>query len=392
MIARISILIIVLIVLPFLYVDFGMMRNRWRGRLMWRVAWWLPCVAMLAYTVWLATLRSFAPIETWILYIYLLVLGLVFAPAVVFTICSAVGDFLLKKGLVRRNRGRGVGMILALLVAIVVLYGSFWGNNGVQVRNVDYFSEQLPASFDGYRIALFSDAHVGSYIWGSIDRLQVVVDTLNAQQADMIAFVGDLQNMHPDELLPAMPILGRLEAKDGVLSVLGNHDYNDYLRADSVTGRRNELLMCDRQRQMGWRLLLDENVVIRRQSDSIFVAGMQNDGKNTTTYCANVDKAMSGVPAEAFSIMLEHDPTSWQRTILPSTTANLTMSGHTHGGQIRIAGLSPAAIEYKEYDGMYFEKSGRALFVTTGIGGFVPFRLGVKPEVVVITLHKGTSR
>ena len=233
---------------------------------------------------------------------------------------------------------------------------------------------------------------MGSYIWGSINRLQVVVDTLNAQQADMIAFVGDLQNMHPDELLPAMPILGRLEAKDGVLSVLGNHDYNDYLRADSVTGRRNELLMCDRQRQMGWRLLLDENVVIRRQSDSIFVAGMQNDGKNTTTYCANVDKAMSGVPAEAFSIMLEHDPTSWQRTILPSTTANLTMSGHTHGGQIRIAGLSPAAIEYKEYDGMYFEKSGRALFVTTGIGGFVPFRLGVKPEVVVITLHKGTSR
>lgn len=392
MIARISILIIVLIVLPFLYVDFGMMRNRWRGRLIWRVAWWLPCVAMLAYTVWLATLRSFAPLETWILYIYLLVLGLVFAPAVVFTICSAVGDFLLKKGLVRRNRGRGVGMILALLVAIVVLYGSFWGNNGVQVRDVDYFSEQLPASFDGYRIALFSDAHVGSYIWGSINRLQVVVDTLNAQQADMIAFVGDLQNMHPDELLPAMPILGRLEAKDGVLSVLGNHDYNDYLRADSVTGRRNELLMCDRQRQMGWRLLLDENVVIRRQSDSIFVAGMQNDGKNTTTYCANVDKAMSGVPAEAFSIMLEHDPTSWQRTILPSTTANLTMSGHTHGGQIRIAGLSPAAIEYKEYDGMYFEKSGRALFVTTGIGGFVPFRLGVKPEVVVITLHKGTSR
>lgn len=392
MIARISILIIVLIVLPFLYVDFGLMRNRWRGRLMWRVAWWLPCVAMLAYTVWLATLRSFAPLETWILYIYLLILGLVFAPAVVFTICSAVGDFLLKKSLVRRNRGRGVGMILALLVAILVLYGSFWGNNGVQVRNVDYFSEQLPASFDGYRIALFSDAHVGSYIWGSIDRLQVVVDTLNAQQADMIAFVGDLQNMHPDELLPAMPILGRLEAKDGVLSVLGNHDYNDYLRADSVTGRRNELLMCDRQRQMGWRLLLDENVVIGRQGDSIFVAGMQNDGKNTTTYCANVDKAMSGVPAEAFSIMLEHDPTSWQRTILPRTTANLTMSGHTHGGQIRIAGLSPAAIAYKEYDGMYFEKSGRALFVTTGIGGFVPFRLGVKPEVVVITLHKGTSR
>lgn len=390
MIARVFVLIVILIVLPFLYIDLGMMRNRWRGRIMWRMAWWLPCIVMLAYTVWLSVLKSFAPLETWILFLYLLIIGLIFAPLTVFSICSAVGDFLARKGIVRRNRGRIAGGVLSVMVVFVVIYGSFFGTGGVKVRRVDYFSEHLPASFDGYRIALFSDAHVGSYIWGTTDHLRVVADSLNEQRADMIAFVGDLQNMHPDELLPAMPILVKLEAKDGVFSVLGNHDNDKYLRSDSVTGRRNERLTRNRQRQMGWRLLINENAVLTRHGESIFVVGMDND--DADTYDANPEKAMTGVPRGAFSIMLEHNPTSWQRTILPRTTANLTLSGHTHGGQICVAGLSPAAIVYDEYDGMYLDDSGRALFVTTGIGGFVPFRLGMKPEVVVITLRKGVAK
>ncbi|MDD7317481.1 MAG: metallophosphoesterase [Prevotella sp.] len=392
MIARYFIFIILLVVFPFLYVDFGMMRNRWRGRLIYRVLWWLPCVAMLVYTVYLATLCSFAPLETWVLFLYLLILGIVFVPLSVFAMCAYVGDILVRKGVVKRNRGRRAGVVAAVTVAVLVLYGSFWGNKGVKVRHVEYYSERLPEAFNGYRIALFSDAHVGSYIWGSIGRLQDVADTLNSQHADMIAFTGDLQNMHPDELPAAMPILEKLRAKDGVFSVLGNHDYDDYMRSDSVTGRRNEQLLRKRERQMGWQLLIDENVVIKRRDDSIFVAGMHNDGKEITTYRANPEKAMSGVPREAFSIMLEHTPTSWQRTILPRTTADLTLSGHTHGGQINIAGLSPAAVSYDEYDGMYIDDSGRALFVTTGIGGFVPFRLGVRPEVVVITLRKGKGK
>lgn len=388
MIARIYLLLVVVIALPFLYVDFGMMKSRWRGNVWKRLLLWLPCIGMIVYTFLLARLRSFAPLETWQLFLYLLLLGVLFVPAAVFALCSLIGALCNYMGWSLRNQGRKVGLVLALLCLVAVVYGAFFGGKGVKVRRVDYYSDQLPTSFDGYRIALFSDAHVGSYIWGSIGRLQTVVDTLNNQHAQMIAFAGDLQNMHPDELINAMPILSKLSATDGVFSVLGNHDYGDYLRADAATTARNHQLMKDRQRQMGWRLLIDENSVISRGGDSIFVAGMQNDGKVPIPSKGDPDKAMSGIPQEAFTVMIEHNPTSWRRTVLPKTKAQLTLSGHTHGGQISIAGMSPAAFAYDEFDGMYQDESGRAMFVTTGISGFVPFRIGMKPEVVVITLHK----
>ena len=388
MIARIFLLLVVVIVLPFLHIDWGMMKERWRRSVWKRLLWWLPCVAMLIYTVILAQLRSFAPLETWELFLYLLLLGVIIVPVALFSLCSIIGAFCKRMGWARRNYGIRVGAILAVLCVVLVLYGSFIGNKGVNVRRVDYSSSQLPPSFDGYRIVLFSDAHVGSFIWGSMGQLQNVVDTINSQHAQMIAFTGDLQNMHPDELLPAMPILSKLSAPDGVFSVLGNHDYGDYLRADSATTAHNHRLMLDRQKQMGWRLLMDENSVVHRNGDSIFVAGMQNDGKVSIPSKGDPDKAMAGVPQGAFTIMLEHDPSSWRRTVLPHTTAQLTLSGHTHGGQVRVAGLSPSALTYDEYDGMYIAKSNRALFVSSGISGFVPFRIGVKPEVVVITLHK----
>ena len=388
MIARIYLLLVVVIALPFLYVDFGMMKSRWRGNVWKRLLLWLPCIGMIVYTFLLARLRSFAPLETWQLFLYLLLLGVLFVPAAVFALCSLVGALCKNMGWSLRNHGRKVGLVMALLCLVAVVYGAFFGGKGVKVRRVDYYSDQLPASFDGYRIALFSDAHVGSYIWGSIGRLQTVVDTLNNQHAQMIAFAGDLQNMHPDELINAMPILSKLSATDGVFSVLGNHDYGDYLRADAATTARNHQLMKDRQRQMGWRLLMDENSVISRGGDSIFVAGMQNDGKVPIPSKGDPDKAMSGIPQEAFTVMIEHNPTSWRRTVLPKTKAQLTLSGHTHGGQISVAGMSPAAFAYDEFDGMYQDESGRAMFVTTGISGFVPFRIGMKPEVVVITLHK----
>ena len=363
------------------------MSERWH-RCRWkRVLLWLPCIGMLVYTLLLARLRSFAPIETWQLFLYLLLLGVFIVPAAMFALCSLIGALCKRKGWARRNHGRKVGVVLGVLCLLLVVYGAFFGGKGVKVRHVDYYSEQLPPAFDGYRVALFSDAHVGSYIWGSIGQLDIVVDSLNNQHAQMIAFTGDLQNMHPDELLPAMPKLKRLSAPDGVFSVLGNHDYGDYLRANSATTARNHKLMLERQREMGWHLLMDENSVVRRNGDSIFIAGMHNDGKVRIPTKGDPDKAMAGIPREAFTIMLEHDPASWQRTVLPRTTAQLTLSGHTHGGQVNIAGLSPAAITCDEYDGMYKDASGRALFVTSGISGFVPFRVGLKPEIVVITLH-----
>ena len=387
MIARISILAVIVILLPFIYADRRMARRR-PGRFhMKRAAMWLPCIAMLAYTAVLACLRGFAPADIRVLYVYLLILGAVFIPAAIFTLFSIAGKLFAKRSAAWHGRMRTAGAFLAVAAAAVVAYGSFFGNKGVNVRSVEYACDRLPASFDGYRIALFSDAHVGSYVWGSAKRLQAVVDTINNLRPDMIAFAGDLQNMQPDELLPVMPMLSGLEAPDGVFSVLGNHDDGHYLNAGAAATMRSERVMCDRQRQMGWRLLTDGSATIRKNGDSIFIAGMYCDGKLAGQRRTNPHKAMAGIPHEAFTVMLQHDPTSWRHTILPQTTAQLTLSGHTHGGQMRIAGMSPAAMAYDEYDGMYYAKDGRALFVTTGINALVPFRFGMKPEVVVITLR-----
>ena len=234
----------------------------------------------------------------------------------------------------------------------------------------------------------FSDAHVGTY---SSDRdylLDAAVDSINAQHADMIVFTGDLQNMRPVEVERHARTLSALHAPDGVFSVLGNHDYADYLHADTATKAANCRRMVDLQRQMGWTLLRNEHRVVRRGGDSIIVAGMENDGiSKRSPERGDVGKTLSGTSPRDFVLMLQHDPSCWRRKILPQCNAQLTLSGHTHGMQFELFGWSPIAFKYSEWGGLYRE-GARAIFVSTGLGGFLPFRFGVPGEVVVITLHR----
>lgn len=180
--------------------------------------------------------------------------------------------------------------------------------------------------------------------------------------------------------------LEQVKAKDGVYSVLGNHDYSGYINASSATKVANERELISLQRQIGWDLLMNEHRVIRRGVDSIVVAGMENDGRPPFPSKGDIAKTLAGVADGAFIVMLEHDPSSWRRTILPKSKAQLTLSGHTHAGQLKVFGWSPAAFSYSEWDGMY-EEGGRAINVSAGMGGFIPFRLGASNEIVVITLR-----
>ena len=216
--------------------------------------------------------------------------------------------------------------------------------------------------------------------------LRKAVDSINAQKPDMIVFTGDLQNMQPDELDAVMPILSQLKANDGVLSVLGNHDYSFYLNADYATAALNEAKMKQKQHEMGWHLLLNENVNVKRNGERIYFAGMENESLKPEQTRSDLQKTMAGIPKEAFVVMLQHEPTAWRRTILPKTEAQVTLSGHTHGGQLQLFGWSPACMKYDEFAGHYQENK-RALLVSTGLGGLVPFRFGVTPEIVVITLR-----
>lgn len=306
--------------------------------------------------------------------------------AVVLAMLSLLAFFLCR--LSSRRWLRWSVAVAAALLWYVLLYGAFVGFTRLEVRQTTYSSKDLPAAFDGYRIVVFSDAHVGTLTGTRRQLLERAVDSINAQHADVICFVGDLQNQSPDEIAAVRPVLKRLKARDGVYSVLGNHDYAFY---SGLTDDVERAMLCEEvQRQeglLGWKLLLNSHRYIHRGGDSIVIAGMENDGEGRFPQWGNIPNALWKVSPKDFIVMLEHDPTSWRRRILPQCHAQLTLSGHTHGGQLSLLGLSPAALRYRECEGAYYVGS-RALYVSKGLGAVVPFRFGTPPEIVVITLRK----
>ena len=310
---------------------------------------------------------------------FFFLMGLVVVPLVVALIC---------RWLLPRKYYLKVISVLTLLIWGLVGYGYFVGFEQLEIREIEYACSDLPEAFDGYRIVHFSDAHIGTYTGSRQWLLQRAVDTINALHPDVVLFTGDLQNVYPDELDVQVPILSQLKAHDGVMSVLGNHDYAVYQDCDESQKQRNNKHTIQSERKMGWTLLLNENRIIRRDSDSIVVAGMENWGTvKRMPRRGNVKKSLTGISDSAFVVMMQHDPTCWREKILPECKAQLTLSGHTHGGQVSLLGLSPASLSYDEWGGVY-EQDGRTLIVSTGLGALIPFRLGMPGEIVVITLRK----
>ena len=310
---------------------------------------------------------------------FFFLMGLVVVPLVVALIC---------RWLLPRKYYLKVISVLTLLIWGLVGYGYFVGFEQLEIREIEYACSDLPEAFDGYRIVQFSDAHIGTYTGSRQWLLQRAVDTINALRPDIVLFTGDLQNVYPDELDVQVPILSQLKAHDGVMSVLGNHDYAVYQDCDESQKQRNNKHTIQSERKMGWTLLLNENRIIRRDSDSIVIAGMENWGKmKRMPRRGDVKKSLTGISDSAFVVMMQHDPTCWREKILPECKAQLTLSGHTHGGQVSLLGLSPASLSYDEWGGVY-EQDGRTLIVSTGLGALIPFRLGMPGEIVVITLRK----
>ena len=281
----------------------------------------------------------------------------------------------------RRNK---LVMAGAAVVWYIALYGTFLGFQKLEVNHHTYTSASLPKAFDGYKIVLFSDAHVGSYSGMNRRVLQCAIDSINAQHPDMIVFTGDLQNVKPEEILQHENLLKSLKAKDGVYSVLGNHDYDKYLYQKDGLNTEPCRETIALEKRMGWHLMQNEHHIIKRGNDSITIAGMDNDGDGKRfPQRGNVKKALRG--ATPFVIMLEHDPSAWRRKIVPDGRAQLTLSGHTHNMQFALFGWSPMKLSGKEINGWYTEGK-QSLFVTAGLGGLIPFRFGATGEIVVLKL------
>lgn len=387
MIARIFIFLLFLIILPDVYLDLHYLRKKKKYTWWKRLLWWLPALLMLAYTIKMAIEPNFIPDNPAWIDNYLLLLCLLIVPKAMFSICSVIGLFLCRLRKKRRNWGNLVGLVLSLILIYIFVYGSTFGIRKLKVKHVEVTFKDLPASFDGYRIVHWSDAHVGSYLKSRRPILERAVDSIRAQQADMVVFTGDLQNIQPSELYPFVRLFRSIKAKDGVYSVLGNHDYSGYIHADAAVKVANERETISRQRQCGWTVLLNENRSIYRGRDSIVIAGEENDGLPPHPMRGDIHQTLRGVGDDAFVVMLQHDPSAWRRHILPESKAQLTLSGHTHGGQLSVLGIRPSKFKYPEDWGLYRE-GNRFLYVTAGLGGLVPFRFGVPAEIVVITLHR----
>lgn len=305
-------------------------------------------------------------------------LGLLIIPLLLFLAVRFIGR--------RRHPKRRIviGILLALLAAATYAYGRYLGTRQLEVRHVELTFKDLPEAFDGYRMVQVSDLHLGSLPDGMLKR---VVDSVIAQKPDLIVFTGDMMNCVSTEVEQQLPQLKRLKATDAIVSVLGNHDYGNYEFVNPMLADDDEGRVVSHQIDMKWRVLMNGYRYVRRGDSRLVLAGMENDGEKPEFQHGDLSSAMNGIRRTDFVVMLEHDPTCWRRKILRHCHAQLTLSGHTHGGQINLFGWSPASLRYREVEGLY-TIGDRSLYVSKGVGGAIPFRLGAKPEIVEIILRK----
>ena len=212
-----------------------------------------------------------------------LIVSLLIIPLLVVGLCKWADRTIRRRCHWTKSYGWLVSLIAVLCIWSFTIYGSTIGFQQLEVNHYTYSSPTIPKVFDGYRIVQFSDAHVGSYSGSKQWILEKAIDSINAQQPDIIVFTGDLQNIEPCELDEHLQVLSRLKAKDGVYSILGNHDYDFYnkgIKGGELKGELSKEVQetIQKEREMGWQVLLNEHDVIRRGSDSIVIAGMENDG------------------------------------------------------------------------------------------------------------------
>ncbi len=278
------------------------------------------------------------------------------------------------------------GLCVSVIVSIAMLFGLVAGWRFLRVKNVELAFDNLPEAFDGYTIVQMSDMHLGTY-GDNIKFLKKVVDRANDISPDLVVFTGDIVNFSSDEIAPFAEPLGQLMATDGVLAVLGNHDYGLYRDDYDDNPHKEGLKVAEAEMALGWRVLMNEHVYVCRDNDSIAILGVENTGKPPFPKIGNLKLASQGIDASSFKILLSHDPSHWKMEVLPETDIPLMLSGHTHAAQFKIGSWSPSSWIYDEWSGLY-EEDGQKLFVSEGIGGTIPFRFGTKPQIVKITLHK----
>lgn len=378
---RVAIFFLLMLLLPDWYIHRVYIRYK-KNKLYSRLLWWPTIGLLLLLVIFIALHDSLHDYFG----IYLIVTLCFCIPKLTFVLFSLILRGINKISGLKIPHAT-ISTLPALAMLGYILFGAINGKENFKVREVTFTSAKLPEEFDGYRVMQLSDIHSGSWK-GNPKALKKAIDLCNRQNADLALFTGDLVNSRSDELLEFTEIFSELKTKDGVYSVLGNHDYGTYVKWNSEADRiANIDSLIARENRMGWRMLNNSHTIIRRGNDSIAVIGVENSGRPPFPDYACLKEASAGTEG-MFQILMSHDPTHWRRQVLPESDIELTLSGHTHDMQITFFGLSVSSFIYPEHNGMYMEGE-RGLYVNIGLGHVLfPMRLGAWPEITVITLKK----
>ena len=324
----------------------------------------------------------------WINYVFLLI----FVPKMLYVLVRGL-RFLLAK--IFKKYTFWVMSVFAWLLAAVTFFvfliGAFVTPNNFEVKHTELAIHNLPKAFDGYKIIQISDIHLGSF-GANTTKLNPIVELINQQDVDLLVFTGDMVNNYADEANGWDPVFTALKAKDGKFAILGNHDYGDYSDWPSEASRlENRNGIAQRIEAFGFTLLRNEHVHLRRGTDSIALAGVENWGKPPFPKYGDLAYAMQSIESDNVVLLLSHDPSHWQAEVLNYPNIKLTLSGHTHAAQFMFRwfgrNVSPSAWVYRNWDGLY-SNGNQHLYINRGLGYVgLPMRIGARPEISVLTLR-----
>ncbi|MEI6123438.1 MAG: metallophosphoesterase [Bacteroidota bacterium] len=282
-----------------------------------------------------------------------------------------------------------VAFLLYILVLTFTILGFVYEKTNLKVERVEIQFDNLPKTFNNFKIVQISDIHLGSF--QSTKTVEKSVEMINSLNPDIVIFSGDMINVSSSEVNPYMNILSKIKARYGKYSVLGNHDIGDYfsLRKPINQNEITTQLILDEQK-MGFIMLIDSSCYIKIGNDSIALIGINNCGNYPFLHSGNLQKAIKNTNYYDFKILVSHDPDEWNSEVLNQTNINLTLSGHTHAMQMAIIcklfKMSPAALKYSEWYGLY-SSDNQKIYVNPGMSysGFSG-RIGTRPEITCITL------
>ncbi|MFD2529465.1 MULTISPECIES: metallophosphoesterase [Polaribacter] len=292
----------------------------------------------------------------------------------------------------RRKFISQIALGLAAIPFASFIYGILQGKYNYKVLKYQLSFKDLPDAFDGFTITQISDIHSGSFT--NKEKIKYGVDLINQQKSDIMLFTGDIVNNKADEMDDWIDVFDKLEAKEGKYSILGNHDYGDYMDWKNPQDKiDNFQKVKDIHKKIGFDLLLDEHRYLEKDGQKIALLGVENWGKGFNQ-AGDLKKASKNIKKEDFKILMSHDPSHWEEIVKKDNlNYHLTLSGHTHGLQmgIEIPGWlkwSPSQFVYKQWAGLY-EEAGRFINVNRGFGYHAfPGRVGIWPEITVIELKK----